>query len=547
MYLSRYRAYLLVGDEPAVISEILNQSAVEWFSEGFTKYFIVYPEWFIAVTNFSRPMMNLIPYLEYQIFGNNFSLYYVPFFCLQLCGALVVSYFLRMASVPVYMSYLFLFLFLINPAFVNFDLVIIPYQFDVVASIFALFAFFALWKSRHILAMLCLFLAVFTKETALFAPVAAAATEIIWRKNLFRSALMLVPLVVWGFLRWATFGALTGGTYAMGPGFWGLVAGVFKGALIWPTGIVAAPNGLLSLFRSGLDAPVLSFYTVIILSNLLLWVFILYYAVLIAGRLISEKGQSSDPALVSGLFFWALGALGFCVGLGLENRYGASAYAFLLLFLAVVLFGERQPSFPKWVSSSIVLLLISACACNLTQFFTVDQIAFSAGVDRQRALYEALRTVPQDRETVYVVNAPGELGSSPKYLESAWHIAVNVVFINQILGCLTAPDSIGTSVEFSGGTLIIDIPPCATYKFSNTNDKIVAASIEGDLDRPSVGIYNFPKGRIRGHWFNNPQTPNVDFGSLLRVTLYNPSVKILAYDWATSRYTILSRLGSASQ
>src|SRR6266478_1552190 len=149
MYWLRYNDYILVGDEPAVISESLNQSFIQWFSEGFSRYFVVYPEWFTPITNFSRPIMNLIPYLNYLIFGRDFQSYYIIFYILQLCGATIMSYFLRVADVPDGPSLLFVALFLFSPAFINFGLVMIPYQFDMVASIFALAAFLALSKGLY--------------------------------------------------------------------------------------------------------------------------------------------------------------------------------------------------------------------------------------------------------------------------------------------------------------------------------------------------------------------------------------------------------------
>jgi hypothetical protein len=553
MYFLRYHDYILVGDEPAVISETLHQSVSQWFSEGFSKYFIVYPEWFTPITNFSRPLMNLIPYANYLLFSNNFQFYYLPFYALQFSAALVFAYFMRIAHVPSNMALLFLLMFLMNPAFINYGLVMIPYQFDVIASIFLLFAFLALWKESYTWTMVMLFFAVFTKETALFGAIAAAMTVVVWKRRAGIAFAFLLPLIIWGVLRWVAYGTITGANYSVAPGLWGTIVALVKGLVVWPSGIIPGAGGLLNLFKGEITLPTKVFYGVVIGLNGLLWAYIAYLGLNIARRLFTGTRFARDAdegsRLIVGLFIWTLGALSFCVLLGLsDSRYGASVYVFLLLLLSVTLFGNTPLRPAPWISGSITVLMLIACAWSVARFFAVDSPSFAAGVDRQRALYYALRSLSHgDGSPVYVVNAPGELGSSPTFLRKAWHVSPDVVFINQTAGCPGSPEVTQTGVKISsGGTLTVVIPHCMSYKFANADDQLLARGVVRELDRPGVGIYSFPHGRIEGHWFNDPDTPKLNFGNVMQVRLYDPQATILAYDWSDRRYTVLSRSLSES-
>ena len=544
MHSLRYHEYILVGDEPAVFSETVRQSFAQWFSEGFSRYFVVYPEWFSPITNFSRPMMNIVPYLNYLCFGRDFELYYLAFFASQLCGALMMSYLMRAADVPLGWSLFFVALFVFNPAFVNFGLVMIPYQFDVLASIFALAAFLTLWKGFYYLTVVMLLLAVFTKETALFAPIAAAITVFLWTRRAPLAAMMLAPFVLWAMLRLATYGTISGGTYAGAPGLWGALASFVAGMVVWPTGVIPGSGGLLRLV-SGSMQPSSVVYAAVIMFNGVLWMFLTYSGWLIAKRLVSERAHYLDDhiRLVAGLIIWAFGALGFCVILGLvESRYGASVYAFLFLLLAVLMFGGkgfRLVTPTTWLVRGIVLMLAIVCVWSATTFFTSTLPVFTAEVSRQRALYDALRTLQQDGQTVSVVNAPGALGSAPQFLKTAWNVDLNVVFVNQVTGCTKFLSFNGDNLEQkSGGMLEVRIPECADYKFANSDEGLLAAGIQGELERSGVGRYHFPEGRIVGHWSNNPAVPKVDFGHVMQVRLAHDDALILAYDWNDGRYKV---------
>ena len=540
MYILRYHDYIPASDDISQFGATLDQSVTEWVSEGFSKYASVYPEWYTPVTELARPVINLIFYIQYRLFSRNFELYFIYFYLLQLCGALIVMYFLGVARVPTNVRWWFLVLFLTNPAFINYGLVLLSFQFDVVAAIFLLTAFLALWKREHFVAVIMLTLAVFTKE-ALFAPVAAALTASIWRRTYSVAIAMIIPLFLWVMQRFVVFGSLTGGNYAVPSGSWGIATGLIKGFIIWPTGIIPGAR-MLNLPNENPWA--LAFYGSMLLCNLCLWIILIYSGWVITSRLLHERNQSHDERfqLLTGFYIWTAGATAFCVMLGLSyTRYGASVYVFLLPFLAISLFTDLRFRPSRLLASVTIILLSIACVGNAVKFFTVDFPRNEDGDRLEHALYQALRSLPATIQSVYVVNAPGEIGASPDFLRAAWQIVPKVVFINQVYGCVSSVSATETETNISDETLEVRIPACASFGFSNADSRILGSVVDEKLQRKDIGIYEFRQAQIVGYWFQDPSVPMIKFGRTMIVKLQNPVWPILAYNWANGRYELLRK------
>ena len=466
-YCLRYRTYIPVSDDISQLGATLNGSFSQWISEGFSNYAVVYPEWYSPITNLARPVINIIFYSEYVIFGRNFAFYFVLFYVLQFCGALILVYFMRAASVSARAIVIFVTLFLINPAFINYGTVLLSFQLDIFASVFLLVAFYALWDRRYLTTVLMLTLAVFTKET-LFAPVAAVLTVFIWRRPPLLAIGMILPLIFWLLQRFAIFGSLGAGNYSVPNGVRAAAIGLLKGIVIWPTGVIPGA-GMFSLIGEGYVA--LAFYAAMLVCNALLWVTLIYSGWLLLRHFRRKKSQPLDERfrLLVGVYIWALGSIFFCVLLGLNYvRYGASAYAFLLLFLAMMLF-SNVVSFPlRRTSNLIVSLLCIACIGHGIKFFTIDFPINGVGNQEEHALYDMLRSLPSVSRAVYVINAPDAIGASPKFLEAAWQIAPKVTFINQFTGCQRSSAIEDTGLErLADGAIEVRIPQCASFKFQN--------------------------------------------------------------------------------
>src|ERR1700761_8701849 len=111
-----YQNYFPYGDDPALLNAS-NGNPAKWFTEGFSKYFVVYPEWNVPRTDFLRPGVNLIVRLNHILFGDHYSLYFATFYFAQFLVCVLVLCLARQMGVNERWQYLIGLLAAINPAF----------------------------------------------------------------------------------------------------------------------------------------------------------------------------------------------------------------------------------------------------------------------------------------------------------------------------------------------------------------------------------------------------------------------------------------------
>jgi hypothetical protein len=200
-----YSDYLLIRDDPGNIGGTVEGGLRGWFTRGMADYYHVYPEWpQPAFSNFYRPAWKLVNFVEQAIFGQHYWAWFFAFCAIQYCGTFLFLPVLRWLGVPSRPALFFAILFLFNPVFLNFGLIYPGFQFDVFASLLLLAALHQLLEYRYGLALALITTAVFTKETAIFAPVAAAVTVAILSRDakwfLAMLALLLVNATLWVIL-----------------------------------------------------------------------------------------------------------------------------------------------------------------------------------------------------------------------------------------------------------------------------------------------------------------------------------------------------------
>jgi hypothetical protein len=160
----------------------------------------------------------------------------------------------------------------INPAFIGEGLYNISFQYDIWSGLFAVAALFLILRQRYGLAVLSLTLAVFTKEPALYAPVAAAITVYLLHRRRLPAAIMLLPLLVWAWVWKFVFVGTPHGNYALqgNPGTL-LIKGAIQGFMRWPTGIVDYHVVRKILLEHSIAAHLPDLF--LLLINLFLWAF----------------------------------------------------------------------------------------------------------------------------------------------------------------------------------------------------------------------------------------------------------------------------------
>ena len=286
-----YYNYLPSGEDAAFIGAL--DSPAEWFTQGYADYFHVYPEWgFPRDTELLKPVTNIVGFINDALFGDHYALHFALFFLIQFAGFVLFLRLLRETAVPAFPASCMALLFLVNPAFVNAGLWCLVCQFDVLAAVWALAAFLMLWRGRNILALLFLTLAVFTKETAAFAPIAAALSVVIWSGKWRSAILMLLPLLLWAGARSLAYGGVLDGRLDTSAG------SIATGLVFWPTGVTDAAfieqlGPSLALDRHSIIS--LGF----LIANIVLWAFILYAAAVTARQQFARRRrprQELEPA-----------------------------------------------------------------------------------------------------------------------------------------------------------------------------------------------------------------------------------------------------------
>jgi hypothetical protein len=297
-----YRNYLLSGDDPAFISGTL-ESPASWFTKGFLNYFNAYPEWAPRTSLLLKPVTNVVGYMNYSLFGAHYALHFAVYVLVQFLGLLVFVRLLRELAIPPLPAAGISLLFLLNPAFMNAGFFSLPFQFDVLAGVFCMAALLAAWRRRYGIAFVLLTLVVFTKEAAIFAPLAAALSLVIWRRPPILAAFMLLPLFLWAAARFLVYGDI------FDPGAERSYGNVAEGLSVWPSGLVLM--GFLNKLASSLPitrTEILS--AVFFVANIGLWLFLCCAALVAVRRQVDEPERSQ---LTSALLLWTLGALSFFV------------------------------------------------------------------------------------------------------------------------------------------------------------------------------------------------------------------------------------------
>ena len=392
------------------------------------------------------------------------------------------------------------------------------------SGLLLLAALYQLLEYRFGLALALISVAVFTKETAIFAPIAGAVSVFILKRDAKWSAAMLAPLLVWVLARWLAFHTVMGGTFASPADLRALLVDIGEGLVIWPSG--AVPVHFPLQLTGAYGVALLAF----LLMNAALWA-VLAYAGWQVARALWHAPLKTDSKLEAVLLIWALGALSFCMLTRPQIRFGASLYVFLLLFLAYFLFVRSSP---KYLRLLPVLILSFVTLIRGGAFLSHAVADAAAEAQGEKALAAELRGLPQDGRTVFVVNAPTML-SAPHFLAKAWNLKLDVVFISQFRGCPRAAGG-DAGYDLSPASLSVEIPSCATYALAGVPDDLQLKASTGSLMRPGIGAYRFPSPPAGAKRLSSG---DVDFGRSLRIQLARPLGTVVAYDWSDGAYRTL--------
>jgi hypothetical protein len=537
----------LSHDDLALFVTARDEGPVYWLSQGYSAFFE------LAQYPFIRPVSHALMWFDQQAFGTNYGLYFLPFFGFLGLGAWAGAQLAAALGLGRIGQSAIGLVLLLQPAWVTPGLLYITFQQDALAGIFSLMAALACVRRRWLLAALLLLLAPFTKEIALFAPIAAALWALLWLRSWRVSLLLIAPLLIWGLVRVTMVGSVTGGTYVTS-GATSLVAGLVRGLAIWPTGF-AAPGEIKALAAAlGRDGPVAlagaPMVAATLALNLLLDALVAVAALGCLLRLWRRPASPDATADAEGLvLIWTLGALGLVMLVAYELRFAGALHPVLLLLLArLTMAPPLLPRLVRPLAGGALLLFVAGLAIT-----SVNQIAAHRRNIEPAAFAALTRAVaavpPRQDERILVLNAP-VTGPAPRWQMAFWNRPGTMHTLNRAHGCLTAPDVPPPQLApLPGGRVRITLenPACANILVLWAQDKpaLAEAGASVPLGAGVTVDLAFPQAAVaRG--VTAGAVPDVNFGRLVVVEL-NPAdfSRILVRDWQDGQYRALDVKGQA--
>ena len=349
----------------------------------------------------------------------------------------------------------------------------VGFAVEPLATILVTGAFLAVLGRRDFLCLGFLFAAVLTKENAVWAPLAAAATILLrpkldesLRRRVFTAAAMLLPVAMWMGLRFAFFGGI-GGTYAtMG---YTPLAGFLKLTFDKLTHV----HYLLVVHNVGPEILRDRGTALLILDRaqaLLIYALLALWALRTlseANRLRHAIHETRWPT-VDAVFLvtlWAAIALAFDFALPVHNaRYATSIVVFA--WPALVAEVERRGKAIIWLG------LAACCIVSLTRssYLYMERIAKPVRGGDYRSMSAVLRQVPAGTRQIYVLSAGSLQPANPEYVRLALGVPAEVVRVAEISwNCPEKSDLVRFDHTSAHGvvSMTISLPACANFFFGN--------------------------------------------------------------------------------
>jgi hypothetical protein len=425
------RDYFPIADQWALIANSHPAFAhpLQWFSSGFSDYFVYDPAVSKPYANFIRPGFNgsfwlLGLFLPPESGGYLYFVYAV----LGLCSALVFLLIRQQSALGLGPALLLAALVPLTPPLVpEIGTLLVAYSaFDPLAAALGLLALLAYARGRWRLTAALLLLALFTKETSL--PVLGAVLVLsLWqwwrgrpRGSLLPTAVLALPLLLWLGLRLSVFGNPAGGVYVLGSRE-AVIRQLLHQALQWPFWLETLPFHLDAPLGQKLQAWLL------LLANL---GFALATAGILGLRLL--RRQMPQAVELGLLFSWL-----FMILVGVSDRLGAVLCLCLLASLGIWL-GQRQaPRLTTLAALSLALGLSVTAWRAEGRWQQIEPLVVEYSQLSRQYLDELKSYAPG--ETVVVLNDPVSWHSQVRWLRLAGGVGAEVVKVADFACPATAP------------------------------------------------------------------------------------------------------------
>jgi hypothetical protein len=531
--------YYPVYDDFALLAKsttMFHPKPLEWLTQGFHDYLTPSPGWSLSATDFLRPVVNLCYYINSVLFGTHWANYLLLAFAVFAYLVGLTVYLARTAMrVPPGLALLAGALSAISPAVLIYIVPSPCFVPDVLGASLLLTGFVFCFRGKYAVATLLFLIAIFTKETTLYAPIAAAAVLFfnppagMAEQKKWRSiTLLLTPVLLYVVLYRVVF-RNSAHVYALN-GSHSPLLHFAVGPIKWPLhGFVTMHPGRWTKVESG------EMWFGILLC-LLFW--------LTAARGLSRwwkqrkapTGVLADQALMTFGFLW-IASLAMPVLLALEPRFGVSANVLLVLVL-LRLWGVTR-------STTIKTLCIVWLG-----FYTFTGV--EGNVDLVR------KVIPEDRmywslssdfiqklgqnpaSTVFLVDDLSGGSVNPQWLgvfagHTAPLVNVNILFF-MLRARYCATNITRVDIE-SPNTIHVTFPK---------GDCVFSVALEMNtalLENSGPHLHRIVPGGSIDYEFSPPPRKD-DYGpdpiiSSATIHCDEPTCKVLALDWKNLQYTYL--------
>lgn len=477
----------------------------DWFTQGHSHFFDAYPEWPWGRTAFARPAFQLLIYLAHFLLGREWSSY-LSINYLGVAGVVVCAFTIARTALgtSTWAALLAAALVLSSPPVLESSIWDVGLASELAASVLIGSSFLAVVARRDLLCLSLLMIAMLTKETAVWAPFAAALTALLRpsvgetvSRRAFLAAVMLVPLVFWLVLRFTFFGGI-GDTYATAQytPIIGLV-GMLAQKLTHLQDLLVSRTAFDDQGRWAMPDRAIRFGTALLILVLLLqWALGTLRAA--SDRLLPAVRERRCPTVDSALLqtLWAVIALAFYLALALSNsRYSAAAVMFV--WPAVV--GElsrRHNAALRVVLAVCGVLSLGRTSHAMAELNPPSEQSYEGReLHAIAAMNAALREMPPSVEEVYVVTAGGLVEAAPEYLRALLGLRASIVRVIDVYSSCPQDERV-VSFDHSTAdgvvTLKIVVPECG-FLFFFQAESGSAAIVDGRVRRGESIDYELPE------------------------------------------------------
>jgi len=505
-----------------------NISFTDWITRGFTDYFKVFPEWAMEnYSNFMRPIVNLTYLSNSILFKENYQLYLLVNYLVHAGGSYIsfaiARYYFKLSLLPSIAVSGVMFLV---PSFDNYFQIYPAFCFDGLAAILSVISMFLIIKNRIWCGALVILLAIFTKETVLWTPFAAAALLIVTKKSLKGAignvVMVLVPFLLWFVIRKIFFTSFSGNFAFKSTNIISVAGHLIVGFLNWPSALLKENtiyNLMYSLINKRIEALV-CIPVVIIVFN------ITTYAVIFWG--IYKAIRRDKDTEVKSLAIYLLGSLMFIVFLGLEARFG---YLFYLLFIPLgmhLLYVHKI----KFLKPVIIIFFIVISLNGIYQINnTINGHNYENYLMDKKFSKQLIALLHQhkDKKKIYLINDVTARYSSMESLAAFSKIKSKIIKINSIsndfnLLCRNSENELKINFNYiqTGKYLVtMELPPKIHFVFQGIDENKTKRDPGRFFKRNADLNYQFPGEKIVKYRMSTG-TPVYDYGKLLNVEINQP-------------------------